>query len=92
MAYALLSTIMIMYSMLSTAVICCHLAMLSKVIMVLFSFRFKWSEWRDDRLPDVSLFTCNDESQWLVFLKSTAEWAVYVYSITYVNFGVIFKE
>jgi hypothetical protein len=41
MAYALLSTIMIMYSMLSTAVICCHLAMLSKVIVVLFSFQMK---------------------------------------------------
>lgn len=38
-AYALLSTIMIMYSMLSTAVICCYLAMLSKVSVVLFRFK-----------------------------------------------------
>jgi len=91
MAYALLST-MPMYSMLSTAVICCHLAMLSKVIVVLFSFRFKWSEWRNDRLADVSLFARNDESQWLVFLKSTAEWTVYLYSITYGNLDAIFKE
>jgi len=82
MAYALLSTIMIMYSMLSTAVICCHLAMLSKVIVALFSFQMKRMTKRQTPWY-VSLFTCHDELQWLVFLKSTAEWAAYVYSIRY---------
>jgi len=69
MAYALLSTIMIMNSMLSTAVICCHLAMLSKVIVVLF--RFKRNEWRNDRLPDVSVYlhammSCSGWNSWKV--------------------------
>jgi hypothetical protein len=72
MAYALLSTIMIMYSMLSAAVICCHLAMLPKVIVVLFSFQMKRMTPRQT-VWYVSIFTC-DELQWLlVFLESTAE-------------------
>jgi hypothetical protein len=89
MAYALLSTIVIMYSMLSTEVICRHLAMLSKVIVVLFSFQMKWMT-KQQTPWYVSLFTCNDELRWLLAcLESAAGWAVY---IRFVTLHVIIQE